>query len=325
MCTSISMTTDNCYFGRTMDIAYNFGEHVTIAPRNYPFKFHKAGEMPHHFAMLGMASVRDNYPMYAEAANEKGLGAAGLNFPENAFFPKEPYKDCKWAVTPYELIPWVLGQCSSTAEAKQLLSQTCLVDIPFAEDLPVAPLHWHFADSEASIVAEQTKDGMHVYDNPINVLTNNPPFNFQTLNLCQYMNLSVSSPEGCLSKLPGVSAFGKGMGSIGLPGDFSPASRFVKAAYILENSKCKHDEDSSVSQFFHVMESVAVVDGSVDCGEDNYRTTYCCCMNLCKGIYYYKTYNNSSINAVNLYRENLGGGSLYEYPCQDALHINFLN
>ncbi|MDE6593489.1 MAG: choloylglycine hydrolase [Oscillospiraceae bacterium] len=331
MCTSISMTTDDCYFGRNMDIAYNFGEHVTVVPRNYPFKFRLAGNMPHHFAMLGMATVRDNYPMFAEAANEKGLGAAGLNFPGNAYYPKEPPPDkgYKWAVSPFEFIPWVLGQCSTAEEAKLLIMSTCLVDIPFSEYLPLTPLHWHFADKNSSIVVEQTKDGMHVYDNPVNVLTNNPPFDFQLLNLSQYLNLSVTKPDGCFACKAGIEPFGLGMGSVGLPGDFSPASRFVKAAFILVNSKCKcDDEDSSISQFFHIMESVSVVNGSInDSGNDNenYRTTYCCCMNLCKGIYYYKTYDNSLITAVNLYGENLNGSSLTEFPCNDSLQVEFLN
>lgn len=328
MCTSISMTTDDCYFGRNMDIAYNFGEHVTIVPRNFPFKFRLTGEMNRHYAMLGMADVRDNYPLFAEAANEKGLGGAGLNFPGNAFYPKEPPPDkgYKWAVSPFELIPWVLGQCSGIEEAKKLLTHTCLVDIPFSEDLPLTPLHWHFADKNGSIVAEQTKDGMRVYDNRINVLTNNPPFDFQQVNLGQYLNLSVGEPEGCFARKAGVSPFGLGLGSVGLPGDFSPTSRFVKAAFLLTNSRCMcNDEDSSISQFFHIMESVSVVNGSIDNGEENYRTTYCCCMNLCKGIYYYKTYRNSLVTAVNLYSGDLDGSGLTEFPCDDVLHIDFLN
>lgn len=327
MCTSISMATDDCYFGRNMDIDYNFGEHVVIAPRSFPFKFRMEKDMPHHYAMLGMASVRANYPMFAEAANEKGLGAAGLNFPGNAYFPKEPPgKGCKRAVTPYELIPWVLGQCSTVSEAKQLLSAACIVDIPFAADLPVATLHWHFADKGSSIVVEQTKDGLHIYDDPVNVLTNNPPFDFQLLNLSRYLNLSVSPPSNCFAKKAGVSPFGLGMGSIGLPGDFSPASRFVKAAFTLLNSKCVcKDEDNSVSQFFHIMESVSVINGLIEDNRKNYRTTYCCCMNLCKGIYYYKTYSNSSITAVRLHGADLDGSSLYEFPCNDVQHFNFLN
>ena len=83
MCTSIAMKTNDFYFGRTMDLEYNFNECVVFTPRNYPVPFRKMGMMKRHYALLGMATVMDGFPLYAEAANEKGLCIAGLNFPDN--------------------------------------------------------------------------------------------------------------------------------------------------------------------------------------------------------------------------------------------------
>ena len=71
MCTSIAMNTEDFYFGRTMDIEYSFGEKVVFTPRNYPISFRKNDTLHRHYAMLGMASVMENYPLYAEAVNER--------------------------------------------------------------------------------------------------------------------------------------------------------------------------------------------------------------------------------------------------------------
>ena len=188
MCTSIALTTGDFYFGRNLDLEYSFGEQVAVTPRQYPIVFRKAGECRRHYAMIGMATVVDGYPLYAEAANEKGLCIAGLNFPGNAFYSAQLSED-KANVSPFELPLWVLGKCACVEEARALLEQTHIMSIPFSEQMPLAPLHWHIADRESSIVVECMQGGMRVYDNPVGVLTNNPPFDFQLTNLRQYMGV----------------------------------------------------------------------------------------------------------------------------------------
>ena len=325
MCTSIGMKTADFYFGRNMDLEYEFGEHVVITPRNYPFNFRKAGEMKCHYAIIGMASVVENYPLYADAGNEYGLCMAGLNFPDNAYYPSEE-SSVKYNVSPFEIIPFVLGKCKNVEEARKLLLNTQLVDIPFSKDIPVATLHWHIADKNSSIVLESTKDGMKIYDDPVNVLTNNPTFDFHITNLAHYQNLTVGFPENCLSKYDEIQSFGKGLGSFGLPGDFSPTSRFVKSAYLLMNSVCAEDEESSVSQFFHLLDSVAVVRGSIDLQNKlSYCTTYSSCINADKGIYYYKTYSNNSLTAVNMNNENLDDCCLKEFQLAKSQAVTWAN
>jgi choloylglycine hydrolase len=314
MCTSLAMKTNSFYFGRNMDIERHFGEHVVIAPRNYVFSFRRAGILKQHYAMIGMANVTDQYPLYAEAVNEKGLCIAGLHFPDAVYDAPEESSQ-RYNLSPFELIPWLLGNCASLAEAKQLLSETHLVAIPFCAQMPLTPLHWHIADKTGSLVLEVMKDGMHLHENPVHVLTNSPPFPFHMTNLSLYLNLTVKRPENCFYHAAAVEPFGKGLGSFGLPGDFSPTSRFVKAAYLLLNSKCNPDEAGSVSQFFHLLDAVAVVSGSIVPPQvDSYTTTYSCCVNVAQGIYYYKTYTNNQISAVNLHHVNLDTGRLREYP-----------
>ncbi|GFI36923.1 choloylglycine hydrolase [Lachnospiraceae bacterium] len=325
MCTSIAMNTQDFYFGRTMDLDYEFGARVIFTPRNYPFTFRREGTLRRHYALLGMATVSEGYPLYAEAFNEVGLCIAGLNFPDNAYYPSDPDYN-KANISPFELIFWLLGKCATAAEAKLLLKNTKLIDIPFSAKIPVAPLHWHIADKKESLVLESTAEGMKVYDNPVGVLTNNPSFDFQMTNLCQYLNLTVNCPKNCFSTSVKLKPYGQGLGSFGLPGDFSPSSRFVKAAYLKLNSVCGQDEQSSVAQFFHLLDSVAMPKGSVVTDKDECDITlYTCCMDAERGIYYYKTYENSRLTAVDMNREDLESSDLKEYPWVRVQQVDWAN
>lgn len=325
MCTSIAMLTHDFYFGRNMDIYYEFGERVVVTPRNFPFKFRRAGTMTRHLAMIGMAAVQEGYPLYAEAVNEKGLGMAGLMFDGNAFYP-DTLDNNKSNVSPFEIIPWVVGKCSTVDEAKKLLTATHIINIPFSEKIPLTPLHWHIADRNSSIVVESVKEGLKIYDNPVGVMTNNPQFGCQLENLGNYLNLTVGIPQNVFSEKAGVKPYSNGLGSFGLPGDYSSPSRFVKAAYLKLNSVCKDNETDSISQFFHILGSVSVPDGCVKLPQDDYNvTTYSCCVNADKGIFYYRTYTNSQITAVDMRRENLNSSGLREFPLVKDQQIAWLN
>ncbi len=313
MCTSIALKTNDFYFGRNLDLEYQFGERVVITPRNFPFRFRRTAEIKKHFAIIGMATVAKGYPLYAEAANEKGLCIAGLNFPGSAYYSEEEVPD-RINISPFELTAWLLSQCASVREARDLLKNTQLVHIDFSEDMPLSPLHWHIADRKESIVLESMRGGMKIYDNPAGVMTNNPPFDFHLTNLRQYLNLTSGYPENRFSKDIELQPFGVGMGGIGLPGDFSPASRFIKAVFLKLNSVGEAGEEGSVSRFFHLLDAVAMPDGIVMTPNGEYeRTSYSCCINADKGIFYYKTYTNNQITEVDMHRENLMDDRLKEF------------
>lgn len=324
MCTAISYKTNDHYFGRNLDLEYSYDESITITPRNYPFSFRKEHPIETHYAMIGVAYVHSDYPLYYDAVNEKGLGMASLNFPGNAVYQCE--KEGMYNVTPFELIPWVLGQCNSVQEAKQLLEKTNLLKISFHKELPLTPLHFMISDREKSIVVEPVKEGLRIYDNPIKVLTNNPTFPYHLFHLNNYMNLTKKEPVNRFAKELPLEIYSRGMGSIGLPGDMSSASRFVRAAFIKWNSVDGKDEAESVSQFFHILDSVKQYKGcvQVESGEYEY-TVYSVCCNTDKGIYYYKTYHNSSITAVDLQREDLEGRKLIMYPFELEQAIQWTN
>lgn len=325
MCTSIALFQGGGYFGRNLDLEYSFGESVVITPRDLPLTFRRQPEQRRHFAMIGMANVTRGYPLYAEAVNEKGLYMAGLNFPGNAWYSPEVPEEFD-AVTPYELIPWVLGSCADLSQARQRLSRFRPLGVPFSDALPLTPLHWHLADRSGAMVLEATRDGVFLYDDPVGVLTNNPPFPFHQANLSQYQGLSPHQVENRLAPQLPLRPFGQGMGAVGLPGDASPASRYVRAAFHKLTSPDPGEETARVSQFFHLLDAVAMVRGGVITPEGRYDiTTYSCCVSGETGMFYYKTYENSRIHAVGLFREELDTDRLRVFPLAGGQDICFQN
>lgn len=323
MCTAAVYKTKDHYFGRNLDYEFSYSETVTITPRNYPFHFRRMGEMPKHYAMIGMAFVQEDYPLYYDATNEKGLSMAGLNFPGNADYkPENPDKD---NVTPFEFIPWILGQCATAEEAKERLSRLSLLNEDFNQQLPLSPLHWMISDRDKSIVVESVKDGLKIYDNPVGVLTNNPTFDFHLLNLANYMGVTREDPVNRFSGEIMLKPYSRGMGTIGLPGDLSSTSRFVKAAFTKLNSISGDSESESISQFFHILASVAQQKGCCQVEHGFEYTIYSSCCNTDKGIYYYTTYENSQITGVDMHCENLDGVHLINYPLIEGQQIRMQN
>ena len=324
MCTAATYKTKDFYFGRTLDYEFSYGDEVTITPRNYVFNFRKKEKIETHYAIIGMAYVTENYPLYYDAINEKGLGMAGLNFVGNAYYREKV--EGKDNIAQFEFIPWILSQCASVAEAKQLIEKINLTNVQFNEKLPLAQLHWIISDSNESITVESVKEGIKVYPNPVGVLTNNPPFNQQMFELNKYMQLSSKSPENRFSKELNLEKYSRGMGAIGLPGDLSSQSRFVRVAFVKMNSKSSDTEEESVSQFFHILNSVDQQRGCCELDDGKYEITiYTSCCNASKGIYYYTTYNNHQITAIDMNKEELESENLIRYSIILNEQIKFQN
>ena len=298
MCTAITYQTKDHYFGRNLDYEHGFQEAVTITPRAYPFNFRRLPPIERHYAMIGMATVSDGYPLYFDATNEHGLSMAALNFPHSAqYMPDQTGKD---NVAPFELIPWLLGSCKTALEAREKIEYLNLVDIPFSPEYPLSPLHWLLADATQTLVIEQTASGLQVYENPVGVLTNEPPFPYHMTNLQNYLSISNEEPSNCFAPSLPLKPYSRGMGGLGLPGDLSSASRFVKAAFTRLNSVSKDSESASISQVFHILGSVAQQQGCVKVGNLYEKTIYTSCCNTTRGIYYYTTYENSQITCIRL-------------------------
>lgn len=336
MCTAATYKTKNSYFGRNLDYEFSYGETAVIIPRNFPFHYREAGIQDTHYAIIGIAYIAEvptnfrasnqpkDCPLLYDAINEKGLGVAGLNFVGNTIYNE--HVDGKDNIAQFEFIPWILSQCATVAEAKTLLSKMNFRNLNFSDQLPASELHWEIYDGKDTIVVESVADGLKIYDNPIGILTNNPPFPEQLFNLNNYMHLSASSPVNTFAPGYNLQEYSRGMGAIGLPGDLSSQSRFVKAAFTKLHSLSADDEISSVSQFFHILHSVDQQNGCCDLGDNKYEhTLYSSCYNLEQGIFYYTTYNNHQISAINLHNVNLDSTELNQYQIIEIEQINYQN
>ena len=312
MCTAISYKSKDVYFGRNLDLERSYNESVVVTPRNYEFKMRCVESFKPQYAMIGMATVIEEFPLYYEATNEKGLSMAGLNFPGNAVY--YDFQEGKENITPFEFIPWVLSKCTCIEEVKDLLKNINLVNINFSQELPLTPLHWMISDKNKSITVETLKESMKISDNPFEVLTNNPPFDYHKINASNFMGLSVGPAVNNFSSEFPLENYSLGMGALGLPGDFSSASRFIRAFFVKEKSISEKDEKSSVNQFFHILNSVAMPKGCVWTKNGYEYTRYTSCCNVGKGIYYYTTYDNFQITTVDINEFDLNTSHLYLKP-----------
>ena len=324
MCTAVTYKTKDFYFGRTLDYDFSYAEEVTITPRSFIFRFRESEEMINHYAIIGMAYVKDNYPLYYDAVNEKGLCMAGLNFVGNAYYRKS--KSGKINLAQFEFIPYILGKCASVKEVLIELKKINLADIRFNDGLPLADLHWLIADRNKAVTVEFVKEGLKIYDNTAGVLTNNPPFDEQLFNLNNYIGLSPKDPKNYFSNKLKLKTYSRGMGALGLPGDLSSQSRFVRASFVRLNSVSGDSEEESVNQFFHILGAVEQQRGVCIVGKDGYEiTVYTSCCNADKGVYYYTTYENHRITAIEMRKHNLDGKELIRYPLNRKEDFLFLN
>lgn len=322
MCTAASYNTENggFYFGRNLDYEYSYGENVVFTPRN--FALSESIESG-HYALLGTAHIEDGYPLYYDCVNEKGLAMAGLNFVGNAVY-RENSPD-KINLPSYEFIPFLLRKCKNLREARELLGKINLTNKPFSAKLPPSQLHWIIADKSGTIVVESVREGFFVYDNPVGVLANNPPFPQQLANLANYVNLTAKEPQNRFIPQVEIPLYSRGMGAVGLPGDLSSMSRFVRTAFVLNNSKLD-DESNAVSQFFHILGAVEQQRGCCELADGKCEITiYTSCIDCARGIYFFTTYNNRRIRAVDMNKENLDGRKLHIFSMDGEEEIRYIN
>ena len=319
MCTSIFIKNKCSYFARNMDLNYNINELALIIPRNYKISFKSIDSIDKHFAIIGIGVIKSNYPLLAEGANEKGLAIAALNFPNNAtYYLKD---DNKLNLSPFELMLYLLAKCENITQVKLALNTINIVDIPFSKELVNTPLHFMVSDKNSSVVIETLKDKMHIYDNPYNILTNNPPFIYHKENVNNYMSLNTSSATNNFDQKLNLTNYSYGMGLLGLPGDYSSTSRFIKALFIKNNMQLFENEFDNIKAIFNCLESVKMIKGIVNTNIGIEYTHYTSCYNLDKGYLYYKTYDNMCINVIELYNEDINSNELFHYNLINSFNI----
>lgn len=310
MCTAISWKPGHHYFGRNLDLHCSFHESVCIVPRRFPLPY-VSQDQP-HYAMIGIATVADGQPLFYDAVNEMGLAMAGLNFPKSAYYPHAA--SVREPLPPYALMGTLLAGCADVSQALQLLRRYSLARIDFSSQLPASPLHWLLCDRERCVALEPTAQGMQIWEDPVGVLTNEPPLPYHFYRLSELQQLQPGKPENRICPGYTPECFSLGLGAVGLPGDLSSSSRFVRAAFTRCNARAGKTEEENVGRFFHILDTVAQTDGCTQVSDGWEKTLYSSCCDTDLGIYYYTTWENRQLSAVHLYHEDLNGRELIRYP-----------
>ncbi len=312
MCTAISWRPKEHYFGRNLDLEFSYDESITVTPRRFPLAFRHLPTLCRHHAFFGVAYVQQGYPLYYDAVNETGLCMAGLRFARHARYAA--VREGKQNVASFELIPYLLARCSDLAEARVALSQLHITHAAFSKELPPSPLHWIVADGSGALAVEQTEAGLQVFDDPVGVLTNEPPFPEQLTRLADLMQLSPLPPENRLAPEVPLPVYSRGLGAMGLPGDSSSASRFARAAFGRAHA-AQGSREENLARFFHLLQNAAQIRGCVktEDGREE-RTVYSSCCDVARMTYYYTTEHCSALTAVELREADAEGSQLLSYP-----------
>ena len=321
MCTAMTFNADSFYFGRTLDYDFPFDNEIVLIPRNHSLEFTNSLSVKSHSAIIGNGIIKDGFPLLFEGANESGLCIAALNFSGNALYNK--FQETKENIASFEFITYILSTCISVSGVHTKLLNANITDSAFGGELPASPLHFLIADKKDCITVESTKEGLKIYENPVGVLTNDPTFNMQLFSLNNYTFLSVYNSQNKVFGGFEAKSYSRGMGALGLPGDYSSNSRFIRTAFIKNHLSIKED---NVGQFFHALDSVSIPSGVVitENGKEQ-ETQYACCIDASRLIYYYVTKENRRICAVNLQNENLDGEDIITYPLIKTQEINRQN
>lgn len=311
MCTGVRFSDDkgHMYFGRNLDWSEGYGQQVVITPRGYKYKSTFLGEMGGS-AVIGMAIIAENVPLYFDCANEHGLAIAGLNFPGYAAYAAEEIEG-KTNVAAYEFPLWVALNFKTVDEAEKALKKVAIIAKPINDQYPVSQLHWIIGDAKRSIVVEYTDKGMEIFENDVDILTNQPGYGWHKENLRNYMNLDSQMPKEVKWDKAKMTAFGSGSLMRGMPGDYYSPSRFVRIAYLNTHYPVQTDEASNVSRLFHTLTGVAMINGAAAMGDGKFeKTVYTGGYSTATQTYYFNTYEDPAIQSVRMQDYALGSKEL---------------
>lgn len=315
MCTGIRFTDSkgNMYFGRNLDWTEDYGETIVITPRGVELPSPFQGTIKPKYACIGMAIVVENMPLYFDLGNEAGLGVAGLNFPGYAEFAEGP-KDGTVNLAAYEFPLYLAANYATVAEVREALPNITVV-AKGPGNLPVSALHWLVGDAKESIVIECQADGMHVYDNDLDVLTNQPPYPWHHENVRNYMCLNADFPADVTWTRDKLTPFSSAAGMIGFPGAYDPASRFVRVAFLNAHYPEEDGEMANVGRLFRTLNGVYQCKGGGAQGNGQFEyTLYTGGYSAATKTYYFSTYDEPAYQKASLNDYDLNGTALIQVP-----------
>lgn len=320
-CTGIRIKTqDNNYiYGRTMEFADAFMPHDLIAvPRNYKYTGQTPSGQPGmpwqtKYAFTGFNLSGE--PLVDDGLNEKGLACGGFFFVGYAKYENVTEADYQNTISCLELVSWILGTCSTVAEVRDQLPKIhiCAVILPQLGFAP--PLHCFIVDKTGDAAVIEYLDGkLNIYDNKVNVITNSPNYIWQTTNLRNYIGLQPANIPAIKINGNEFAQFSQGSGAIGLPGDFSSPSRFIRAVFLTNSAYEGKDIDEGIGVAFHILNHFDIPLGSVR-GEESGKTIndtaqWTSASDLTNSRYFYHTYNDRSVRMIDLKKLDLNAPNI---------------
>lgn len=316
MCTGIRFTDThgNMFFGRNLDWGCGYGEQVFVTPRNYQRPYAFDGPARGGYALIGTAIEAEGIPLYFDCGSEKGLAVAGLNFPGEGFaqYEKAPVEG-KTNIAAYEFPLWVASEFATVDEAEAALQNVAIVDHPVSPQWQSSMLHFFIGDAKRSIVVEYRADGMHIYHDDVDVLTNQPNFDWQRENLRNYISLTPQVPQPAQWDKATLAPYGTGSGMRGMPGDYYSPSRFVRAAYLNAHYPQQEGEADNVTRLFRTLGGVAMIKGASLMSDGSTEfTVYTGGFSAATNTYYFATYDHPVIVAHAMNETDLDGTKAVE-------------
>jgi choloylglycine hydrolase len=309
-CTGITIKPKDgsIIFARTLEFGMDLQSNIIIVPRGKEF----VGTAPGNTAGLRWKSkygiVGTNafdMPVTIDGLNEKGLSVGLFYFPGFAKYQELRSEDFRNALAPWELGVFLLGTCSDVREAVAAAKSVRVGEVVQKDMGIVPPAHFIVTDaSGTSVVLEYIGGELKVHANPLNVMTNSPTFDWHMTNLSNYVNLTDKNVEQIEVAGLEIRGFGQGSGMLGLPGDFTPPSRFVRAVAFSKSALPVEKANDGVLQAFHILNQFDIPKGAArsnDHGKEvSDYTLWTSAADLKNLRYYFRTFDNSRIRMVDL-------------------------
>lgn len=306
MCTGVRLTCENGYVaGRTAEFGQLLEYDVLFLPEGSALTSLLASGSGMSWtstrsvvgtATFGAMSIMDGI-------NDQGLMAAAFYFAGQAQYADPAQTDPSRSVNSTDIPNYVLSTCSAIDEALDAIQQLTVVDVPVQGWGPAAPpLHYQLLDAQGRHVAVEpvAPGSLQVTENPTAAFTNSPDLPFHLLNLTQYMNVSTETvTESSIFGAP-ITAMGMGSGGLGLPGDYTPPSRFVRAAFFAANHPTPKNTIDGVQELFHVLNAFDIPMGATRAEGVSDFTQMTVARDAHELTYAWKTYGDQRVRQVSL-------------------------
>jgi len=314
MCTGVRLkAVDGAIaYGRTMEFGQDMQSQLLIIPRNYALlgTTDKGNglQWKSTYAVVGANAL--GLTEILDGVNEKGLAGGLFYFPGYARFQDISSSNQAQSIAPWQLMTWILTTCTTVADVKKMLPTLRVANTVLKQWGVVPPIHAIVHDATGkSVVIEYVDGTLHVYDNPLGVITNSPTFDWHMTNVRNYVSISAKNVQEITIDSISFAPFGQGSGMFGLPGDFTPPSRFIRAVAYSKTVTQPKNADDARDCVSHILNLFDIPKGAVCETTDGQKhcdfTQWTGISDLKNKRYYMRTYDNQTIRIIDLAKCNL--------------------